>query len=36
MNNKGLERVDEVSQYYAPIEKLGMISALLFWGIAAL
>ncbi len=36
MNNKGIERVDEVSQYYAPIEKLGKISAVLFWSIAAL
>jgi hypothetical protein len=36
MNNKNVERVDEVSQYYAPIEKLGTISAILFWSIAAL
>jgi len=36
MNNTGVERVDEVSQYYAPIEKLGTISTVLFWINAAL
>ncbi|MEH2223151.1 hypothetical protein [Nostoc sp.] len=36
MNNTGKERVDEVSQYYAPIKTLGTISMVLFWSNAAL
>jgi hypothetical protein len=36
MNNAETGRIDEVSQYYAPIAKLGAISAVLFWSIAIL
>ncbi|MBE9053180.1 hypothetical protein IQ243_22695 [Nostocales cyanobacterium LEGE 11386] len=36
MNNTGNQRVDEVSQYYAPIKKLGTINVVLFWSNAAL
>lgn len=31
MSNVSLTRVDEVSQYYAPVEKLGTVSLILFW-----
>jgi hypothetical protein len=36
MNNTGVERVDEISQYYSPIKKLGAINSVLFWINAAL
>ncbi|MBE9006662.1 hypothetical protein IQ259_16710 [Fortiea sp. LEGE XX443] len=36
MNNKSTQKLDEVSQYYAPIKKLETISMVLFWSNAAL
>lgn len=36
MTNTNAERVDEISQYYAPVIKLGKISELIFWIYVAL